>query len=154
MWKDTVSGVAGATACATLSLPFDVAKSRLQTGAGSYSGLSDCMIKTARSEGPLALYKGLLPALGSAIVENSVGITTQRFLRRQLAWTQGLDVRYSMPTEIALGAAGIFTSIAICPMEVLKVRLKYRRRRPPGSQRLATSCGLRAFPAYSRVSAR
>ena len=128
-----MSGVAGATACATLGLPFDVAKSRLQTGAGSYSGLSDCMIKTARSEGPLALYKGLLPALGSAIVENSVGITTQRFLRRQLAWTQGLDedVRYSMPTEIALGGAtGIFTSIAICPMEVLKVRLQVQTPTP------------------------
>ena len=126
MWKDTVSGVAGATACAVFGLPFDVAKSRLQAGSG-YSGLGDCMVKTVRTEGPLALYRGLMPALGSAVVENAVGITTQRWLRRQLAWVQGLDpdARYSMPTEMALGGAtGIFTSIAICPMEVIKVRLQ------------------------------
>ena len=127
MWKDTASGVAGATACAVLGLPFDVAKSRLQAGSGSYSGLGDCILRTARSEGPLALYKGLMPALGSAVIENAVGITTQRSLRRQLAWTLGrdADTRFSMPTEMALGGAtGVFTSIAICPMEVLKVRLQ------------------------------
>ena len=130
MWKDTASGVAGATACAVLGLPFDVAKSRLQASSG-YNGLGDCMLKTATSEGPLALYKGLMPALGSAVVENAVGITTQRWLRRQLAWSQGLDAdaRYSMPVEMALGGAtGIFTSVAICPMELLKVRLQVKQQ--------------------------
>ena len=129
MWKDTAAGVAGATACAVFGLPFDVAKSRLQAGSSTYSGPSDCMIRTARSEGPLALYKGLMPALGSAVVENAVGITTQRWLRRQLAWAQGLDpdARYSMAVEMGLGGAtGIFTSAAICPMEVLKVRLQVK----------------------------
>ena len=127
MWKDTISGVAGATSCTVLGLPFDVAKSRLQTGGSMYSGMTDCILKTARSEGPLALYKGLMPALGSAVVENAVGITTQRFLRRQLAWGLGIDedARYSMAAEMGLGGAtGIFTSIAICPMELLKVRLQ------------------------------
>ena len=63
-----------------LGLPFDVAKSRLQAcGPGrKYAGLGDCMVQTVRSEGPLALYKGLMPALGSAVVENAAGITTQR----------------------------------------------------------------------------
>ena len=134
MWKDTVSGVAGANACAILGLPFDVAKSRLQASTHSYTGLADCMIQTTRREGPLALYKGFVPALGSAVVENSVGITTQRWLRRQLAWARGLeeDARYSMMTEMGLGGAtGIFTSIAICPMEVLKVRLQVASEKGP-----------------------
>ena len=127
MWKDTASGVAGACTCAVLGLPFDVAKSRLQAGGGNYNGLGDCMVKTVRQEGPLALYRGLMPALGSAVVENATGITTQRWLRRQLARASGVDddYRFTMPTEMALGGAtGIFTSIAICPMEVLKVRLQ------------------------------
>ena len=126
-WKDTASGVAGSVSCTMLGLPFDVAKSRLQFGEAKYSGLGDCLIRTARSEGPFALYRGLMPALGSATVENAVGITVQRSLRRQLAAAQQLepDARFSMATEIGLGGAtGIFTSIAICPMEVLKVRLQ------------------------------
>lgn len=133
MWKDTAAGVAGATACATLGSPFDVAKSRLQAGSGSYRGLGDCLASTLRSEGPLALFKGIVPSLGSAVVENAVGITTQRWLRRQLAWIKGLDAdaRYSMSTELGLGAAtGVFTSIAICPMEVLKVRMQVQQTSP------------------------
>ena len=45
-----------------LGLPFDVAKSRLQApGSSQYRGLGDCLLKTVRSEGPLALYKGFVP---------------------------------------------------------------------------------------------
>ena len=136
MWKDTASGVAGATACTVLGLPFDVAKSRLQASSSLYRGLGQTMLKTVRSEGPLALFAGFYPALGSAVVENAVGITTQRWLRRQLISAQGLnadseaaraEVRFSFATEVALGGAtGIFTSAAICPMEVLKVRLQVK----------------------------
>lgn len=133
-WKDTASGVAGSVSCTMLGLPFDVAKSRLQApGSSQYRGLGDCLLKTVRSEGPLALYKGLWPALGSATVENAVGITVQRSLRRQLAYAQGLDedARYSFATEIGLGATtGVFTSFAICPMEVLKVRLQVQDPSP------------------------
>ena len=87
-----------------LGLPFDVAKCRLQaSGSSKYGGLGDCLYKTLRQEGPLSLYKGLFPALGSATVENAVGITVQRSLRRQLAWAQGVDEssRYSMGMEVA-----------------------------------------------------
>ena len=61
------------------------------------------------------------------MVENAVGITVQRSLRRQLAAAQGhapgTEVRYSATTEVALGGAtGVFTALAICPFEVLKVR--------------------------------
>ena len=71
MWKDTASGVAGATACTVLGLPFDVAKSRLQASSSLYRGLGQTMLKTVRSEGPLALFAGFYPALGSAVVENA-----------------------------------------------------------------------------------
>lgn len=122
--------MAGSVSCTFLGLPFDVAKSRMQFGEARYTGLGDCMLRTARAEGPLALYNGWLPALGSATVENAVGITVQRSLRRQLVAAQNLeaDARFSFPVEIGLGGVtGIFTSIAICPMEVLKVRLQVAR---------------------------
>jgi len=59
------SAIAGLT-CAVASLPFDVLKSRLMfqhrdpvTGQLPYRGLLDCAVKTFRSEGFLAFYKGL-----------------------------------------------------------------------------------------------
>ena len=58
----------GSGFCATvISLPFDITKTRLQktvvTEAGAkpvqlYTGMFDCIAKTARNEGPLALWKG------------------------------------------------------------------------------------------------
>ena len=134
-WKDTVSGVAGSVSCTMLGLPFDVAKSRLQFGEAKYSGLGDCLIRTARSEGPFALYRGLMPALGSATVENAVGITVLE-----------PDARFSMATEIGLGGAtGIFTSIAICPMEVLKVRLQVNQTKSSWLNEVSTLLRTQGF---------
>eukprot|EP00965_Chrysotila_dentata_P087048 2873551-Pleurochrysis_carterae.AAC.4 len=139
--KDTLAGVSGAVCCTAFGLPFDVAKARLQqqhAARAEYKGLVDCLLKTARIEGPLALYRGFLPALSSAVAENSVGITVQRSLRRQLGiFTESSkNTRYSAGTEVALGAAtGVFTSIAICPFEVLKIRLQLQHtsgRASPG----------------------
>ena len=60
--------------------------------------------------------------MGSAIIENGVGITVQRRLRRTLAAHLGEDsnARFTAATEVALGGVtGVFTSVAICPAEVL-----------------------------------
>merc|ERR1711865_331148 len=50
-----------------VTMPVDVTKTRLQiSGEGGkrlYTGMVDCMMKTARAEGVPALWKGLEPAL-------------------------------------------------------------------------------------------
>lgn len=47
-----------------LSHPVDVAKTRLMNmSQNEYRGMFDCVMKTARNEGPLALYKGFVPTL-------------------------------------------------------------------------------------------
>jgi hypothetical protein len=173
MWKDTAAGMAGSVSCTMLGLPFDVAKSRIQTGGRPYPGLVETIGRTLRTEGPQALYKGTVPALSSAMTENAVGITVQRSLRRWLAAACSCapDTRFSMPTEVALGGAtGVFTAIAICPFEVLKVRLQVqvrqtlagecmqvvRREGPLGLYRGFTALLLRdvvSAPLHPRVSA-
>lgn len=58
--SSTLAGVAGAAA----SLPFDMAKTRLQKqkarpdGTMPYGGFADCVRQIVTKEGPLALYKG------------------------------------------------------------------------------------------------
>lgn len=141
---DTVSGACGAICCVYAGLPLDVAKVRLQNQlhvaqgqAPRYRGVCDCLLRTLLSAGPGALYKGALPALSSALCENAVGITVQRAASRQLALAYGdPHLRFSLPTECALGGfTGIFTSLAMCPFEVAKVRLQ-------ASSGIATGAGL------------
>ena len=54
---------------ALVSTPFDVVKTRIMNdhrgsapGGPLYRGPIDCVLKTIRAEGPLALYKGFTPA--------------------------------------------------------------------------------------------
>lgn len=62
--NQSLSVLTGATAGATESfvvVPFELIKIRLQdkAQAGRYTGLIDCLVKTVKAEGPLALYNGL-----------------------------------------------------------------------------------------------
>merc|ERR1711862_899766 len=56
------------------SSPFDVVKSRVMaqpidaSGKGTlYRGMIDCFVKSVRSEGPLALYRGFWPNFGRVV---------------------------------------------------------------------------------------
>mmetsp|Transcript_14761 Transcript_14761/g.24987 ORF Transcript_14761/g.24987 Transcript_14761/m.24987 type:complete len:320 (+) Transcript_14761:67-1026(+) len=66
-WQSMVSGFLAAFAGPIATGPFDVAKTRMmaqEKGMGTqYSGFFNCILTVAREEGPLALYRGLLPRL-------------------------------------------------------------------------------------------
>lgn len=49
--------MAGFTATCVGS-PFDVVKTRMMNKAVHYNGVLDCVLKTAKAEGPLAFYNG------------------------------------------------------------------------------------------------
>jgi hypothetical protein len=65
-------GMISGLCAATTAAPWDLIKTRIQNDAkGEYKGVLDCMAKTIRHEGPLALYKGWLAMylrLGPAVV--------------------------------------------------------------------------------------
>jgi len=65
-WQQLLAG-AGTGVCSTLlNNPIDVVKSRLQAqdaGKKAYTGTMDCLIKTAKEDGFLALYRGTLPRM-------------------------------------------------------------------------------------------
>jgi solute carrier family 25 phosphate transporter 23/24/25/41 len=48
--------------------PLDFTKTRLAASTrGTYSGIIDCISRTVRNEGVLAMYRGVVPALGSIV---------------------------------------------------------------------------------------
>lgn len=67
----SAGGIAG-VACWTVSIPADVLKSRFQTAPpGMYSGLMDVYRHLVKEEGPMALFKGMRPALIRAFPANA-----------------------------------------------------------------------------------
>jgi hypothetical protein len=76
-------------AASVASNPFDVVKTRLQNmgrtgpgGAYPYSGVVDCFVTTVRTEGPLALYKGLLATWSRQAPLNTVRFMALEQLRK------------------------------------------------------------------------
>ena len=74
--NQSLSVLTGATAGATESfvvVPFELVKIRLQdkAQAGKYAGMVDCVVKTVRNEGLLALYNGLESTMWRHILWNA-----------------------------------------------------------------------------------
>ena len=84
------SFIAGVVAALT-SNPIDLAKSRLMTmkpdaeGRMPYTGTMDCIVKTARSEGLGALYKGLIPTAARQVPLNMVRFISVEAMKKLLA---------------------------------------------------------------------
>ncbi|KDO31746.1 hypothetical protein SPRG_03666 [Saprolegnia parasitica CBS 223.65] len=122
--RETTAGTVGAICNVYAGLPFDVAKIRLQTQGPTplYNGLVDVVTKTARAEGVRALWKGAIPAMSSAIAENSVLFTAHGALHRCFF---GNQENLSTSQEALLGGgAGLFAAMAITPTEVIKCQLQ------------------------------
>lgn len=130
-WHSTASGVFGGFCCVYAGQPFDTIKVRLQTqsstGPRVFTGPLDCALKTIRSEGFRALYKGASAALLSIVTENAVLFTANAWIKRTFHVTGFVeeDEELSLPQlAIAGGVAGVFSSTAICPAEIIKCRLQ------------------------------
>ncbi|OQS03618.1 Mitochondrial Carrier (MC) Family [Thraustotheca clavata] len=122
--RETTAGTVGAICNVYAGLPFDVAKIRLQTQnpTTEYAGLLDVVRKTTRTEGIRALWKGAIPAMSSAIAENSVLFTANGVLHRYFF---NKDDQLTTFQEALLGGgAGLFAAMAITPTEVVKCRLQ------------------------------
>lgn len=120
--RETVSGAVGACCLVYAGLPFEVIKVRLQTQGAvrTYRGVLHGFSKVAADEGARALWKGAVPALSSAIIENSVlfsanGIAKRAVLalhaKRQLdSNAEGGEYKLTLLDEALMGSvAGIFS---------------------------------------------
>lgn len=69
-------GVAGGISVYA-TMPFDVVKTKMQgLKAKDYNGSLDCLIKVAKNDGILALWKGTTPRLGRVFFSSSIIFTT------------------------------------------------------------------------------
>jgi hypothetical protein len=101
-------------------------KTRQQTTFANKT-LVDTFSLTLQKEGVFAFWKGALPALSSALIENAVVFTANGALKRMVLERDGggQDRSLSFAEEAVVGGvSGIFSATAICPAEVIKVRMQ------------------------------
>ena len=123
-----LSILTGASAGATeafVVVPFELIKIRLQdrVSGGKYTGMIDCVVKTVKTEGPLALYNGLESTLWRHILWNA-GYFGCIFQVRELI-PKANDKSQQMRNDIIAGSTGgTVGTILNTPMDVVKSRIQ------------------------------
>ncbi|XP_029922923.1 solute carrier family 25 member 15a [Myripristis murdjan] len=124
---DFSAGAVGGTACVLSGQPFDTAKVKMQTFPSMYRGFVHCFVCTCRQVGLRGLYKGTSPALIANISENAVLFLSYGFCQNVVRYVIGMD-RGAALSDFQKACAGsvasIFSSMALCPTELVKCRLQ------------------------------
>ncbi|XP_040111398.1 mitochondrial glutamate carrier 1 isoform X1 [Oryx dammah] len=117
-------GIAGLIGV-TCVFPIDLAKTRLQNqqnGQRVYTSMSDCLIKTIRSEGYFGMYRGAAVNLTLVTPEKAIKLAANDFFRHHLS-KDGQQL--TLFKEMLAGCgAGTCQVIVTTPMEMLKIQLQ------------------------------
>ncbi|XP_077787858.1 mitochondrial glutamate carrier 1 isoform X1 [Podarcis muralis] len=117
-------GIAGLIGV-TCVFPIDLAKTRLQNqqnGHRMYTSMSDCLIKTIRSEGYFGMYRGAAVNLTLVTPEKAIKLAANDFFRHHLAKD---GKKLTLIKEMLAGCgAGTCQVIVTTPMEMLKIQLQ------------------------------
>ena len=131
---DALSGAIGSIAGIFAGSPFDVIKTRLQTFPERYTSSLDCLNKTAKLDGPKALFRGsAVASLGQFpncfVVFGTYGQTLRLLEHRRLdsaspsCSLEGLRSGPAFSDVFLAGAfAGGIQSLALTPFEEIKVQ--------------------------------
>ncbi|XP_056318673.1 mitochondrial glutamate carrier 1 [Danio aesculapii] len=117
-------GIAGLIGV-TCVFPIDLAKTRLQNqqnGSRIYTNMSDCLMKTVRSEGFTGMYRGAAVNLTLVTPEKAIKLAANDFFRQQLSKD---GQKLTLVREMLAGCgAGTCQVIITTPMEMLKIQLQ------------------------------
>ena len=152
---DFISGSVGATASVYVGQPLDTLKVKMQTFPQLYPRLGLCFQQTLRQEGVVrGLYAGTVPSLAANVAENSILFAAygacQKLVARAASVDQ-VDQLGLLHNGLAGFLAAFWSSLALCPTELVKCRLQASREsfitrglQPPntGPAQLTRSCAV------------
>lgn len=121
----------GGVALVYVSQPLDTVKVKMQTFPHLYKGMVDCTVNTFKKDGFVrGLYAGTLPAVVANVAENSVLFAAYGGCQKLLAISQKKDSIKELSTLSNATAgfmAAFFSSISLCPTELIKCKLQALR---------------------------
>jgi solute carrier family 25 carnitine/acylcarnitine transporter 20/29 len=124
---DSVAGVFGGVAGIVVGQPLDTLKARLQTDSQHrYRSTLHCATTTLRSEGPLALFRGVTPPSLSVALVNSILFGTYSLVSNVLRRD---DAPLSIAgVTLAGSVGGAAECVVVSPLEYAKLRAQLDRR--------------------------
>ncbi|KAG9475610.1 mitochondrial glutamate carrier 1 [Eleutherodactylus coqui] len=135
-------GIAGLIGV-TCVFPIDLAKTRLQNqqnGQRMYTSMSDCLIKTIRSDGYFGMYRGAAVNLTLVTPEKAIKLAANDFFRHALSKD---GKKLTLIKEMLAGCgAGTCQVIVTTPMEMLKIQLQDAGRLAAQKKLMANQAGL------------
>jgi len=127
--KDLIAGTIGGASGIVVGHPIDTVKVRLQVDR-SYKGITDCVLKTLRQEGPTSFFKGVVaPVLGAAPI-NAVVFVTYGGVMRLAAENYGKVDESELPIYwhgLAGICAGFGQNVFGTPNELVKIKCQVNR---------------------------
>ncbi|XP_043483710.1 mitochondrial ornithine transporter 1 [Leptopilina heterotoma] len=128
---DFVAGSLGGVALVYVGQPLDTVKVKMQTFPQLYKGMIDCFMKTLKTDGIMrGLYAGTIPAVVANVAENSVLFAAYGCCQKAVAnvsGVQNVENLNSFGNACAGFFAAFFSSLTLCPTELIKCRLQATR---------------------------
>ncbi|XP_044580451.1 mitochondrial ornithine transporter 1 [Cotesia glomerata] len=128
---DFTAGSLGGIALVYVGQPLDTVKVKMQTFPSMYNGMVDCFTKTFKADGlARGLYAGTVPAIVANVAENSVLFAAYGGCQTAIARLIGKpDIKSlnSFDNACAGFCAAFFSSLTLCPTELVKCRLQAMR---------------------------
>ncbi|CAM9531920.1 unnamed protein product [Sphacelaria rigidula] len=101
----------------------------MQARPDAFSGMWQCLRKTLAEERVSSLWKGSTPALSGAVMENMVAFGVNEQLKRLFPddiRPKGVPPPWWQPIAFG-GATGVFTTVVLCPSDVIKCKVQVGR---------------------------
>jgi solute carrier family 25 citrate transporter 1 len=122
-----IAGSVGGITEALFLQPMDVVKTRLQLDrVGRYTGVRDCLAKTAEQEGTRALWKGLTPFATHLSLKYMLRMGTNAVYQNALRDEHG-DLSGRARLAAGFGAGVTEALVIVTPFEVVKIKLQQQR---------------------------
>lgn len=126
--SDLNSGLLGGIALVYVGQPLDTVKVKMQTFPSFYKNMFQCFVKTLKNDGIYrGLYAGTVPALIANVAENSVLFFCYGFCQKfmqKITSTDKVEDLSTVQNATAGCLASFFSSLAICPTELVKCKLQ------------------------------
>ncbi|KZC11722.1 Mitochondrial ornithine transporter 1 [Dufourea novaeangliae] len=128
---DFVAGSVGGMALVYVGQPLDTVKVKMQTFPTMYKGMVNCFLKTLKTDGIIrGLYAGTMPAVVANVAENSVLFAAYGGCQKVISNILGVKKVEDL-TSIQNACAGFFaaffSSLTLCPTELIKCKLQAMR---------------------------
>ncbi|CAG9823167.1 unnamed protein product [Phaedon cochleariae] len=125
---DFTAGSLGGVALVYVGQPLDTVKVKMQTFPLLHTNMFSCFTSTLRNDGVYrGLYAGTVPALVTNVVENSVLFVCYGFCQKiiqRLSGAKSVNELGLLSNASAGFLASFFSSVAICPTELIKCKLQ------------------------------